>query len=644
MKSFQAFRLDTANQCLWRGQERVPIAPKAYDVLRYLVENPGRLITQDELLEKLWPETYVNPELIRKYILDIRKILGDRPDKPEFIETVTKRGYRFIAPVIDESPGEPPDLSTPDEVEGELSEDKARPDKARSEQKSSSSTSMLMKIAIIPVLVIAAATAIGGHFRSVRKGAHAPPLNNTSIAVLPFADMSPGKDQEYFSDGLAEQLIHELAKVSGLKVVGRSSAFQFKGKNEDPREVGRKLGVANILEGSVRSEDNHVRITAELIKADDGFQLWSQTYDREINDIFAVQDEIARATTEALRLKLLGGNGQPVASNLRSANPEAYQAYLQAEYLIGRGPSKEDLAKALAYADQAIELDEKYASAWAMRSSVQNALAEGGLTDVTQGFREARDDAERAIALDPTLASAYLVLAKTQMNCDWNWDAANASITKAAALEPGSVEVLRIRSYRYRILGNLDQAIELYEQAVALDPLNANSYSRLGYLLYAAGRYDRARATLQKALDLNPQASHVHLTLDKILIAQGMPQQALVEIEKEPSEWGKFTGLALAYHALGREQDSNTALDDLIAKYRAYAAYQIAQVYAFRGESDKSFEWLEHAYKQRDPGLPEIKSNPLFKNLVRDRRYGEFLKKMRLPTDSTQEESEHVAR
>src|SRR6202030_3725873 len=183
--------------------------------------------------------------------------------------------------------------------------------------------------------------------RFTQRGASAPLSNDRSIAVLPFADMSPAKDQEYFSDGLSEQLIHDLAKVPRLKVVGRSSAFQFKGENVDLREVGQKLGVANVLEGSVRREGKHLRITAELVKADDGFQLWSQTYDREINDIFAVQDEIAEAATEALQLKLLQSNGQPIRSNFRSANPEAYQAYLQANYFLGRGHGKEDLGRAL---------------------------------------------------------------------------------------------------------------------------------------------------------------------------------------------------------------------------------------------------------------------------------------------------------
>jgi TolB-like protein/DNA-binding winged helix-turn-helix (wHTH) protein len=632
MKSFKAFSLDTANHLLWRDGDRVSLTPKSFDVLAYLVEHVGRVVTQDEILEALWPETYVNPEVLRKNIQEIRKALGDRSDNPEFVETLPKRGYRFVAPVLDKSGVEPPQLATSLPLEEQATEETVEAEAGPSELESSSRKRMLWTLGIIVVLTVVAMAAIGAYFRPARNAANASSLNNASIAVLPFADMSPAKDQEYFSDGLSEQLINDLVKVSGLKVVGRSSAFQFKGKNEDVRQVGRKLGVANVLEGNVRREGNHVRITAELIKVDDGFQLWSQTYDREIKDIFAVQDEIARAATEALKLKLLGGNGQPVTATLHSANSEAYQAYLQAEYFMWRGRSKEELDKALAYTDKAIKLDEKYAPAWALRASVQNLMTEVGLTDPTEGFRKARADAERAIALDPTLASAYMALAKTQISCDWDWGAADTSVTKAAALEPGSVDILRIRSDLSLVLGNLDQAVAFYKQAVALDPLRANSHLALGELMYKAGRYDEAQAALQQALDLNPQAAYVHVVLGQILIAQGEAQQALAEIEKEPSQWAQLTGQALTYHALGREQDSNAALAALIANYDTLSAYQIAQVHAYRGESDKSFEWLERAYKQRDTGLPSLNTDPLFKNLRHDPRYTELLKKMRLPT------------
>jgi TolB-like protein/DNA-binding winged helix-turn-helix (wHTH) protein/Flp pilus assembly protein TadD len=630
MKSFQSFRLDTKNQCLWRGEERVPIPPKAYDVLRYLVENPGRLITQDEILEKLWTDTYVNPEVLRKYILDIRKILGDRRDKPEFIETVTKRGYRFIAPVVEESTAEPPDLPMSYAKQEHLADEKVAHETAPSERSSSFGKRWMWKLALIPALAVVAAAGMGGYFRLARN-AHAVLSKNASIAVLPFADMSPAKDEEYFSDGLAEQLIHDLSKVSGLKVVGRSSAFQFRGKNEDLRDVGRKLGVANILEGSVRREGNHVRITANLIKADDGFQLWSQTYDREINDIFTVQDEIAQATTEALQLKLLGVNGQPLASNLRSANPEAYQAYLQAKYFSARGQDKQDLDKALSYADQAVKLDANYATAWAQRSQVLETMARVSLIENTEGFRLARESAKKAVALDPNLAAGYMAMGMVQINHDWDWDGAETSFRKAGMLEPGSADVLGHRAYLTRTLGRVDEAIELYKQAIALDPLRANYHLALGYELYIVGRYDEARATLQRAQELNSQLSSLHLTRGKILFSEGRQQEALAEMESETGEWEKLSGEALAYYALGRREESDKALNKLIATHQNDSAYQIAEAYAYRGETDKAFEWLDRAYRQRDPGTPELKTGPLMKSLRRDPRYAELLKKMRLP-------------
>ena len=626
MKSFQSFRLDTANHCLWRGEERVPIPPKAYDVLRFLVENPGRLVTQDELLEALWPETYVNPEILRKYILDIRKILGDRPDKPVFIETVTKRGYRFIAAVIDESATEPPDLLT-----SHATDEKIGPEGAPSEQQRLSGRSHLRKLAMVSMLAVVAAAATSGHFWFARNKAHAPSPKNTSIAVLPFADLSPGKDQEYFSDGLADELITDLTKIPGLKVVARSSTFQFKGKNEDLRSVGHKLAVANVLEGSVRKEGNRVRITAALTKVDDGFQLWSETYDREINHIFAAQDEIAHAVTEALQVKLLSSTNADVSATSRSTNPEAYQAYLQGQYFAARGQDREDLNKALAYADQAIKLDAKYAPAWAQRSQVLERLARVSLVDSTDGFRRARESAEKAIGLDAGSASGYMTLAMVQINHDWDWEGADVSLRKAGMLEPGSSEVLRDRAILARVLGRVDEAIELYKQAIALDPLKANFHLALAYELYIGGRYEKARDALQRAQDLNPQLSSLHLTRGQILLSEGHLQEARAEMENETGEWEKLTGEPLAYYALGRREESDGALKQLIATYQNDCAFQIAEVYAYRGETDKAFEWLDRAYRQRDPGAPELKTDPLMRSLRQDQRYTELLKKMRLP-------------
>ena len=630
MKSFKMFRLDTKNHLLWRNGDRVPVAPKGFDVLAYLVEHAGRVVTQDEMLEALWSETYVNPEVLRKYILEIRKALGDRPDKPEFIETLPKRGYRFIAPVTDESGIELADLPTSLATEEHAAKEMVEAEATPLDLESSSGKGRLWKLAIILLLSVVAA-AMGVYFRPGKGAANASSLNNTSIAVLPFADMSPAKDQEYFSDGLAEQLINDLAKVSGLQVVGRSSSFQFKGKNEDLRDVGRKLGVANVLEGSVRREGNHVRITAELTKADDGFQLWSQTYDREINHIFAAQDEIARAVTGALQVKLLSPNSPEVSSGSRSISPEAYQAYLQGQYFIARGQDKRNLDKALSYSDQAIKLDANYAPAWAQRSQVLRTMANLALIENTEAFHRARESAQKAIALDPNLAAGYLAMAMVQINHDWDWEGADVSLRRAGLLEPGSAEVLRCRAHLARVLGRVDEAIELYKHAIALDPLKANFYLALGYELYIGGRYEEARDALQRAQDLNPQLSSLHLTRGQILLSEGHLQEARAEMENETGEWEKLTGEPLAYYALGRREESDGALKQLIATYQNDCAFQIAEVYAYRGETDMAFEWLDRAYRQRDAGAPELKTDPLVRSLRQDRRYTELLKKMRLP-------------
>jgi tetratricopeptide (TPR) repeat protein len=316
---------------------------------------------------------------------------------------------------------------------------------------------------------------------------------------------------------------------------------------------------------------------------------------------------------------------------VRSTNPAAYEAYLRSEFFSRRGQSKEDLNLALHYADEAIKLDSNYAPAWALRASILNTMAQIALMDNNRGFREARADAERAIALDPNLAAPYLALGIVQILSDWDWDAAAASLKKAAELEPGSADVPRIQSYLARTLGRLDQAIALYQQSIARDPLRANSYNGLAYLLYCAGRYDEAENALQKTLELDPQATAAHSTRAVVLLMQGRPQQALAEAQQEPSEWGRILGEAVAYHDLGRHQDSDIALARLVATHADDAAFQIASVYAYRGQPDQAFQWLNHAYEVRDPGTPQVKIDPLLKRLRGDPRYGELLKKMRLP-------------
>lgn len=451
-----------------------------------------------------------------------------------------------------------------------------------------------------------------------------------SVAVLPFVNLSPHEAGDYFSDGLTEELINDLAKVPGVKVVARASAFQFKGKNEDLRTIGRKLGVANVLEGTVRCDGNHLRVHADLINTQDGFQRWSETYDRTIDDAFAVQEEIARAATRTLKVKLLRAGDDAHSGNLRTTNPEAYQAYLQGKYFSGRGQGKEDLAQALAFTDRAIDLDPKYAPAWAQRSMVLSTMGYVAAMDNAEAHRRARNDAERAIALDPQLADGYAALAMQQMGDDLDWEGAQTSLKKAEELEPGSVQVMGQRAQLLRVLGRLDESIDVAKRAATIDPLRARIVIFLGNILYYAGRYEEADTASRRALELNPQIAAAHSIRGKIFLSQGRLQEALTEMELEPSDWYKYTGLALAYHALGRTNDSQAELEQLIATHKGDCAYQIAEVYAFLGDADHAFEWLERAYDQRDAGLRDLKVDPLLKNLHQDGRYKNLLKRMRL--------------
>lgn len=645
---FGSFSLDPAERVILRDGEPLALTPKVFDTLVYLVRNRGRLLTKDELLKGIWPDTFVEEVNLAVNISTLRKAFGEGPQDDRYIATVPGRGYRFVAEVQDSPSGNGDEQSSikqngsaagsptdSRQLEHAPAVEESGPRSsgagfALTARSAKESHPWILLVAVAIAFLLAAA--IGGSFwlgegRKNASGSTAP-----SIAVLPFADLSPGKDQEYFSDGLADELINDLAKIPSLRVVARSSAFQFKGKNEDSRSVGRKLGVANILEGSVRREGDRVRIMAELIKADDGFQLWSATYDRKIDDVFKVQEEIARAATAALNVELVGANVTAFASTERPANPEAYQAYLQAHAFFGSGEDKGNMERALASVNEAIKLDPNYAPAWALRSYVRSVMAAFNMTDMAAGFELARQDAERAIELNPRLATGYLARGWIQIMYDWDWEHAEVSLKKATEIEPGGVEVLRYRSSLARTLGRQDEAIELYKKVIELDPLRARSYSSLGSQLYYAGRYDEANAMLQRALELNPQKEHDHLTRGQVLLAQGRPQQALDEIEREPGEGWKLLGEALAYHALGRRQDSEDALRKLIATREKDWAAQIAEVYAYRGESDEAFEWLDRAYRQRDGGLMFLKIDPLLKSLHMDPRYAELLKKMRLPS------------
>jgi TolB-like protein/class 3 adenylate cyclase len=478
-------------------------------------------------------------------------------------------------------------------------------------------------------LALALAVAVVGAFRMGRSG-RSPLLvqDEASIAVLPFADMSPEKNQEYFSDGLTEELINGLAKTPGLRVAGRTSSFQFKNKAEDSQVIGGKLNVATILEGSVRKQGNRVRIAVQLIKAEDGFELWSDTFDRELNDIFALQEEISRSVTKELSLKLLAK--KKAARATESTNAQAYNAYLQGRYFLLRN-NKENLAKAIGYFEQATNLDPSYAPAWVGLAESHRARAVSTYVSGEEGYTAARKAAERALALDPDLAAAHAEMGLIKMYHDWDWAGAEASYRRALALEPGSATVIRDFGALDKILGRLDQAIMLYREAVQIDPLSTAAHRNLGAILYFAGRQEEATAAFKKALELAPEIVFVHGWLAQVYMAQGRLPEALAEAAKEKHPIFRLLGMALVNHAVAQKKQSDDNLAELVEKFGADAPYTIAQVYAFRGETDRAFEWLAKAYSTHDDALYNLKVDPLLKSLAHDGRYKALLQKMHLP-------------
>ena len=418
---------------------------------------------------------------------------------------------------------------------------------------------------------------------------------------------------------LTEELLNVLAKNPKLQVTSRTSAFSFKGKEVDIKTIAEKLNVTHVLEGSVRKAGNQLRITAQLIEVATDSHLWSQTYDRQMENIFAVQDDIAASVAGALKVTLEGGQ----TPKAQQTNPEAYNAYLQGRYFFDRR-SKEDLEKAIGYYEQALQIDPNYARAWVGLSAAHSTQADWGYVPVDEGYVKARKEAEKALELDPNLAEAHAQMGWIKMNYDWDWTGADAAYKRALELEPANADVVRGAALLAATLGRFDEAITLDRRAIELDPLRVAAHYNLGIHAYYAGRWEEAEAAFRKALELNPQYPGAHMNLGRIYLAQSKPEEALAEMQKEPEPFWRGQGLALAYHAAGKKKEADAALAEYIEKYQNEVAFQIAEIYAYRGETDKAFEWLERAYKQRDGGLSIMKGDPLLRSLERDPRWPPF--------------------
>jgi DNA-binding winged helix-turn-helix (wHTH) protein/TolB-like protein/Tfp pilus assembly protein PilF len=616
-----------------RGEETIALPKLSFDLLCALINAAPAIVTNEDLLQQVWPGVLVSPESVSQRVKLLRSAIDDDSQQPRYILGVRGRGYRLIPAV--ERLGDSNLPTNGDATNAPISAPSATiPGEPASHSfalKRSNGRPKWVVIAAAVLVAIGAVIVLGLHYRSSSHYASQPDgvvMLDKSIAVLPFSDMSEKRDQEYFGDAMAEEIIDLLVKSPALKVIGRTSSFQFKGKTEDLRSIGKQLGAAYVLEGSVRKSGDRLRVTAQLIDSRNGTPRWSQTYDRDFGDVLKLQDEIAAKVAREVTADAFFSE---LVSRKTLRNPEAYTAFLHGVHAVERA-DQQGIEQAVSDFQRALDLDPAFADAAGALAASYQSLGSFGFMPPAEAFKKGRLAAELALKLDPNQSDAHAALGNIHIFYDWDWSAAEREFKLARAETTQDSNVWQFDPPQLALaMGRSDDALKSLNDSLALDPLDPSNYFWLGITQLRRGRLAEAEAAMRRTVELSPTYTFAHYGIALVLLARSEPDAALAEFLKESSEPVRLVGSALAYFALGRKADSDAALAQMLKNYTPYSPSGIATVYAFRGESDEAFTWLDRAYAQKDPLLYRIKFATEFDRLHSDPRYKAFLGKMNLP-------------
>ncbi|MEO8433882.1 MAG: tetratricopeptide repeat protein [Pyrinomonadaceae bacterium] len=633
---FGPFCLDASKHLLLRDGRPVSLTPKALEILLALVENGGRVLGKDAMLQKIWPDTLVEENNLTVNISALRKALGESPAEHRYIVTVPGQGYRFVAE-IRELPGKSADLfleRTKAQIVIEEEEDGPNSEKselakspARSLIWSRSGPSRALTFAlVVGVIALTATAAILYRQRVETGGAESAPIR--SVAVLPLKNLSDDPSNEYFSDGMTESLISALSRIEGLKVISRGSVVRFKGKETDPAEVGRQLGVEAVLEGNVRKSTDSLRVAVRLVSVKDGRVLWARdTHERALGDIFALQDDIARSVAAGLRLEL-APEGEQRLTKRYTDNVEAYQLYLKGRYHVFELSTPDPVKTGMEYFKKAIEIDPNYALAHAGLADAYYGLS-NAILPPGEAMPKARAAAMKALELDDTLAEAHISLGLVKLFYDWDFAWAEREFERAVELNPNDPVARNWYSWHLLFTGRSDEALAEMRRAEKLDPLSLKMKKDLGRVLYYARQHDQAIEQYKKALELNANDSQTHWFLGVTYVVKGRVSEALAEFQKAMAlddDRFRLPWLGCAYAMSGKRGEARKVIDEMESNQGYVAGYSIALVYIALGEKDAAFRLLEKDYQERnevlvwarvDPLLDDLRSDPRFVDLMR---------------------------